>query len=159
MPSLIEDWETRAACARSLTDYWHPDEDATAARRSASFAVARQWCLRCPVQTECARKGIVLLNEGSVEGMYGGMTPPELRELARKIGRSSRKVAAHGSRTCYVNNFCRRPECKAANARYEADRRRGTGEPAMRAEADWRPLLAPLPRMPVRMPGRLRLAA
>lgn len=88
------------------------------------YEQARAVCIGCPVQVQCGRLGLELLNRDSVDGMYGGMTPDQLREVARAVARPARKVARRGTRSCYIRQ-CGHPECRAANARYEAARRRG----------------------------------
>jgi hypothetical protein len=116
-----------AACIPYIAagrDLWHPDEDLPSRARAAMYEEARTVCAGCPVQVQCGRRGLVLLaTEGLDSSMYGGMTPDELRGLARALGLPSRKVAQHGTRACYVNNNCGRPECTEANTRYESDRR------------------------------------
>jgi hypothetical protein len=87
------------------------------------YEQARAICLACPVQVQCGRLGLELLNRDSVDGMYGGMTPDELRDVARAVARSPRKMARRGSRSCYIKS-CGHPECRAANTRYEAGRRK-----------------------------------
>ena len=82
-------------------------------------------CIGCPVQIDCGRYGLELLNTDGLDGMYGGLRPDELRSLARSVLRPARKVAQHGSRARYVNAKCRCAACSGANARYEAERRKG----------------------------------
>jgi hypothetical protein len=84
---------------------------------------ARAVCIGCPVQVQCGRLGLELLNRDSVDGMYGGMEPDRLRSVARAIARSARKVARHGSRPGYVRG-CRCRPCRNANAAYESARRK-----------------------------------
>jgi Transcription factor WhiB len=119
-------WTERAACTPLVLrgdDWWHPDNEWPVRVQNAFYERGRAVCVTCPVQVECGRHGLELLNADSIDGMYGGMTPDELRVVARKIARSARKVAAHGSRARYVNYKCRCPPCRAANASDEADRR------------------------------------
>ena len=79
-------------------------------------------CVACPVQVLCGRRGLVLLETDGVDGMYGGMTPDELRAVARTLARPTRKVAQEGSRSCYIKG-CGHAACRAANTRYESARR------------------------------------
>jgi Transcription factor WhiB len=118
------EWAVEASCAYLVTpdyDPWHPDlKDGPA----IAYAVARRICLECPVRLECLHEGLALLEVTTVQGMWGGMTPPELRELAREAGRPARKVAAHGTRARYVPpHNCRCPECRKSNASEEHQRR------------------------------------
>jgi hypothetical protein len=53
--------------------------------------------------------------------MWGGLTPNELRELARSLGKPSRKVAAHSTRARYVAGR-RGEECRRASTIYEHQR-------------------------------------
>ena len=55
--------------------------------------------------------------------VFGGMTVPQLRQMARMLGRADRKQARHGSRSMYVGG-CRCDPCRTANAVQEAARRR-----------------------------------
>lgn len=132
------EWSRDAACIGKVgaVDNWHPP-DRPAAVRQLAFARAKRVCLDCPVQMDCLRYGISLLELEPVEGMYGGFTPEELRALARRLGHSSKKVAQHCTRARYVNGpaegvqmgetngpGCRCRWCVEANARDEHERRR-----------------------------------
>jgi Transcription factor WhiB len=119
------EWAHAAGCRGVATaefDPWHPPAEASEAYQREAYAWARQVCLGCPVQVQCTRYALGLLELDTVEGMFGGLTPDQLRSLARRIARSSRKVAQHGTRSCYVKG-CRCPDCRAANARGEHARR------------------------------------
>ncbi len=121
------EWTRDAACAPRILagdDPWHPDSELPRRVQEAMYERARSVCIGCVVQTSCCRLGLELLNRDSVDGMYGGATPDQLRSLARAIARSPRKVARHGSRSGYVRG-CRCRPCRGANATYEAGRRRG----------------------------------
>jgi WhiB family redox-sensing transcriptional regulator len=116
-------WSRSAACKGRATrehDPWHPD--AGRANRYL-YAEARAVCATCPVIGQCRDRGLDLIElTGEVEGMFGGLTPAELRQLARQLGRPTRKVAAHGTPSGYVAG-CRQACCRDANARYKAGRR------------------------------------
>ncbi len=119
-------WTARAACTPHIQagrDLWHPDDELPRRVQAGMYEEARGICIGCPVQVECGRRGLELLNEDAVVGMFGGMTPDELRTIARAVARSPRKMARRGSRSCYIRS-CGHPECRAANARYEAARRK-----------------------------------
>jgi len=79
--------------------------------------------MACPVQVQCGRYGLELLADDFAVAVYGGMDPDMLRDIARRIGRPTRKTARHGTRAKYVNAKCRCPSCRQANARGEAARR------------------------------------
>ncbi len=119
-------WTKDAACTPHIlagNDPWHPDWELPRRVQAVMYEQARAVCVACPVQVECGRLGLELLNANSVDGMFGGMTPDELRGVARAVARPARKVARRGTRPCYVKG-CDHPECRAANARYEAARRK-----------------------------------
>lgn len=119
-------WTKDAACTPHILagrDPWHPDAELPRRVQAVMYEQARAICLACPVQVQCGRLGLELLNRDSVDGMYGGMTPDELRDVARAVARSPRKMARRGSRSCYIKS-CGHPECRAANTRYEAGRRK-----------------------------------
>ncbi|MDQ4445404.1 WhiB family transcriptional regulator [Bifidobacterium longum] len=52
--------------------------------------IAKQACLSCPVRAECLRQA---LETGEQYGIWGGMTPEERRDLARRDMRR-RRIAA-----------------------------------------------------------------
>jgi len=120
-------WTERAACTPHVAagrDLWNPDDEQPRRVLAVLWEKARGVCIGCPVQVECGRFGLELLNDtGAVTGMYGGMDPDQLRAVARAVARSPRKMARRGTRSCYIHG-CGHPECRAANARYEADRRK-----------------------------------
>lgn len=108
-------WMPLSACrglAGREADPWHPVDGDFEAGRAICEGV-------CPVRAECLGYGLALLAEGPVEGMFGGLTPRELRAAAREAGLPTRKTAKHGTRAMYVAG-CRKPCCQAANARYKA---------------------------------------
>jgi hypothetical protein len=122
----VPGWMKHAACIPHIAagdDPWHPDDELPRKNQAADYEWARAVCATCPVIVLCGRRGLELLEAESVDGMYGGMTPDDLREVARSIGRPTRKVAQHGSRARYVNYQCRCRPCTAANSTGEADRR------------------------------------
>ncbi len=118
----IPEWSVDAACdgvPKGDYDPWHPEGDDGP---TLMYAVARRICAECPVRLECLLHGLELLKEAPVLGMYGGLTPEELRRLARRKGRPARKIARHGTRARYVAG-CHCDLCSQANARGEHERR------------------------------------
>ena len=120
-------WARQAAClglAGPDWNPWHPPADAPGSVRRALVAEAIAICCTCPVQVTCGRYGIELLADDSVIAVYGGMEPDALRDIARLIGRPTRKTARHGTRARYVGpDKCRCARCRMANSRGEAARR------------------------------------
>jgi hypothetical protein len=120
-------WARQAACLGKTTrehDPWHPPADALPSVRRALVAEAVAVCVTCPVQVACGRHGLEMLADESVIAVYGGMTPDALRDIARRIGRPTRRTPRHGTRSRYVGpEKCRCDLCRAANQRYEHARR------------------------------------
>lgn len=121
-------WMKLSSCIphmREGDDPWHPDDELPGKVQAAMFEQGRVVCAACPVQVQCGRRGLELIETDGVDGMYGGMTPDQLRAIARTVGRPTRKVAQHGTRARYVNYKCHCPLCRAANAQAESARRAG----------------------------------
>ena len=97
---------------------------ASSPRRSRSASPARCRCSAGAAASSCSLTT-------SVVAVYGGMTPDDLRDLARRVGRTTRKEAQHGTRARYVKG-CRCPACRGANARGEAARRTAKGRRQLR---------------------------
>jgi hypothetical protein len=76
------------------------------------------------VRLDCAKYGLKLIETAEVCGMYGGLMPTELRQVARQLRRAARKDAQHGTRAGHGAG-CRCPDCAKANARGEHNRRLG----------------------------------
>jgi WhiB family transcriptional regulator, redox-sensing transcriptional regulator len=108
-------WASAAACrgqATGRSDPWHPED--------GNWDQGRAACAGCPVRADCLADGLRLLGQaGQVEGMWGGLTPAELRRAAAARGLPTRKQAQHGTRPRYTAG-CRCGPCRAANARYRA---------------------------------------
>lgn len=117
-------WATRASCDGHVTadlDMWHPElED-----ERHMWERARLICAACPVLAECRAYGVHLVTTTGVDGMFGGLTPTELRRKAIELTGSYRKQAQHGTRAKYVRG-CRCRECREANRRDVAARRRAS---------------------------------
>lgn len=90
---------------------------------------ARLICAGCPVRRNCLEYALELTASTGLDGaralhgIFAGLMPGELRHVARAAGRSTRKVARHGTRTMYINQRCRCESCRQANARSEHRRR------------------------------------
>lgn len=71
-------WAHRAACRNHPEpDLWFP----TTSQPSDSYR-ARQICLGCPVRVDCT--AYVLTTDDITDGIWGGFTAPELRNLRRR---------------------------------------------------------------------------
>lgn len=88
-PMAGSDWMRRAACTRMEPDIFYPVGDGAYAREMTE--IAKQACLSCPVRAECLRRA---LETGERYGIWGGMTPEERRDLARRDMRRRRFAAA-----------------------------------------------------------------
>jgi len=100
------DWQAGAACGGAdprLFDNTTRDPDA-----------ARAYCQRCPVTEQCLADALAT---GAI-GVRGG----------RLLGAPGRPTTTeHGTRSCYINHGCRRPECTEAARVYDEQRRRTRG--------------------------------
>ena len=94
-PMAGSDWMRRATCTRMEPDIFYPVGDGAYAR--AMTEIAKQACLSCPVRAECLRQA---LETGEQYGIWGGMTPEERRDLARRNMRRRRIEAAVRMRGC-----------------------------------------------------------
>lgn len=77
-------WVTRAACAGTGPDLWHPtlSDTATNGGPNAQVAAAKKICHRCPVRTDCLDHAIT---NNITHGIWGGLTPKDRRtERARR---------------------------------------------------------------------------
>ena len=127
------DWTESAACDGLATperDPWHPDDHVLPpAQVDFQYALARRVCAECPVRLQCMRFGLDLLALVPVEGMFGGLTPKELRRVARRMGRPWQPVAQHGTRSRYIAGCHEGADgracdpCKLAHREYESERR------------------------------------
>jgi WhiB family redox-sensing transcriptional regulator len=66
-------WHALAACASADPDSWYPELS------EPSKAVLRI-CTACPVRDLCLDQALA---DGEQHGIWGGLTPPERRALAR----------------------------------------------------------------------------
>lgn len=116
------EWTEEAACVGQVDrdlDPWHPDDDLDRGDQRAAVDLAREVCGGCPVRLQCLALGLALLPLGDVHGMYAGLTPDELRAVARRRELPQRTVAQHGTRARRVAG-CTCDPCKRAHAAYVA---------------------------------------
>lgn len=81
------DWRHRAACRDEDPELFFPVSEVGPGARQVQQAKAV--CNRCPVRTECLDTA---LRNGLTDGIFGGMTGRERREVARR-GRSATQAA------------------------------------------------------------------
>lgn len=84
-----DDWRTRAACLTEDPELFFPatgTESASRAVRDAAWEAPRAVCGHCPVRDACLAQS---LDDGDTEGMFGGLTPDERRNLRRRRARVS----------------------------------------------------------------------
>lgn len=125
-------WTRSAACAGMVTpdeDHWHPREDLSPKATALQYALGRRICAGCPVRYDCA---VDALRGAIAHGMYGGLTPTDRRQLARRHGYPQPGASQHGTYARYVS--CTdgpdaRPceACREAKRRYMEDQRAQRG--------------------------------
>jgi WhiB family transcriptional regulator, redox-sensing transcriptional regulator len=76
-----EDWRNDAACNGREPELFFPTAGEHTPPGRAQYAKARAVCASCPVRADCLDYAI---EAGLDHGMFGGMTPGERRELARR---------------------------------------------------------------------------
>lgn len=128
----LRDWTEEAACAglsSRVEDPWCPDPALPKRTREWLTAKARMVCAACPVMLTCAAEALRDLPKVEEHSMRGGMTPAELREVAKTLGLPYRREAQHGTRSRYTAG-CRDGEngkacdpCLEAHRTYEHERR------------------------------------
>jgi WhiB family redox-sensing transcriptional regulator len=74
------DWRNRAACRDADPELFFPIAGENTATGAAQYREARAVCVSCPVRAACLDYSI---DAGLDDGMYGGMTPGERRELVK----------------------------------------------------------------------------
>jgi hypothetical protein len=128
----LRDWTDRAACVDQSSrecDPWCPDPELPRRERERLVAYARRICAGCPVMLDCAAEALHDLPKVEEHTMRGGMTPAELRDVAKTLGLPHRREAQHGTRSRYTAGCHDGPDggacepCKAAHRTYEHERR------------------------------------
>ncbi len=85
--ALMEsEWRELAACAGRVDDLFFPANESDLARVRAAKAV----CEGCHVRAECLAYSI---ETGQTEGIWGGLTSRERRQLRRKWKSASRRAS------------------------------------------------------------------
>lgn len=73
---VIPEWMTRASCAEIPADLWYPEKGA-----NQYVSNVKAVCGRCPVKRQCLD---LALANGENEGIWGGLTVKERRQLRRE---------------------------------------------------------------------------
>jgi WhiB family redox-sensing transcriptional regulator len=89
-----QSWRAEAACADPAVDpeSFHPvpiaSSDKADGRHDPRYDPALAVCARCPVREQCRDWA---LETGQTDGVWGGLTPDELRRKLRRTGRRRRR--------------------------------------------------------------------
>ncbi len=75
------EWRERAACRVEYPEIWFPIGE-KGALVADQIRRAKVVCRRCPVTRECLDQA---LRRGEDDGIWGGLTPGERRELAAPV--------------------------------------------------------------------------
>lgn len=73
-----EEWRTDAACRDYPTAMFFPDEGTG---RMTDWETPRAVCITCPVRSACRDFAVATR---MTDGMWGGLTPAQLRTVSRK---------------------------------------------------------------------------
>lgn len=89
MSQANHDWRARAACRGLDLDAFFDNawKGGTQGSPGPCLDAARTVCRSCPVQDECL---MLALTTDTADGVWAGLTPPELRDLKRRMGLRSR---------------------------------------------------------------------
>lgn len=82
-----EDWRSGGACLSADPDLFFPISFSEASAGQVNWAKA--YCARCPVRSECTR---FALDHPDVQGIWGGMTDNERKNLRRARKRSAARA-------------------------------------------------------------------
>lgn len=78
---MVGDWADEALCAGLDSELWFPAEVSRRGRhRHGDDRDAKRICGSCPVIDQCLQHA---LDHGEADGVWGGMSPEERRELKR----------------------------------------------------------------------------
>jgi hypothetical protein len=116
-------WQDAAAC-KGLTDIFFPSEHQDRNLRQHArvvYAEARQVCMTCTVRAQCLEQAFA--DRELDYGMFGGMSPPERRRIARqdaqdlppiRTGPTAKAVAECGTPAGYKRHLANgEPTCGA----------------------------------------------
>lgn len=79
-PSFGVEWQAGAACSSSTAELFFPSDG----RQKERVRRAKRICRDCPVVSECLEYALSNNLNKTGDGIWGGMTPSERRELKRQ---------------------------------------------------------------------------
>lgn len=84
-------WMSQAVCATVGLDLWFPDGNSVQVRQGELEAI--RVCKSCPVRQDCLDHALDL--GPNLQGIWGGTTPADRRQLLREIerGKTRRRLA------------------------------------------------------------------
>ena len=80
-PSFGVEWQAGAACSSSTAELFFPSDNYRAGRQKERVRRAKRICRDCPVVSECLEYALSNNLNETDDGIWGGMTPSERREL------------------------------------------------------------------------------
>ncbi len=81
--TVVLEWTARAACAGCDQDLFFPRKNYGRRGHGPTVLAAKAICATCPVREECLEHA---LTRPEVEGLWGGLTAWERRDLKRRTG-------------------------------------------------------------------------
>ncbi|MFC2574879.1 MAG: WhiB family transcriptional regulator [Candidatus Saccharimonas sp.] len=79
--SLGGEWQARAACSPSTAELFFPLGNYRGGRQEERVRRAKKICRNCPVVLKCLKHALSNNLNETDDGIWGGMTPSERREL------------------------------------------------------------------------------
>lgn len=114
---MVGDWADDALCAGLDCELWFPAEVSRRGRhRHGEDRAAKQICESCPVSHQCLQHA---LDHDESDGVWGGLSPQERREL-KQVRLRPMSEMAHGTEAGAKQHERRNedpcPRCQAAAA-------------------------------------------
>ena len=78
--TATKDWRADSACREEDPDLFFPVAGEGTPAGKAQYAEAKTVCARCPVRADCLAYA---LDSGLDDGVFGGTTPDERRQLLK----------------------------------------------------------------------------
>ncbi|HEY7763235.1 MAG TPA: WhiB family transcriptional regulator [Actinomycetota bacterium] len=87
MWNAAEDWQHEAACrGQDAVYFFAPSYFERREEKNAREAVAKSFCVRCPVRVECLEYA---LSTREAHGIWGGLNEMERRRMLRERARAA----------------------------------------------------------------------